>query len=61
MNATLRRNARINSMGLNLDCNVICDQCGTPRNKGKHQTCSRIRQAAGIARRAQLRVQEISE
>jgi hypothetical protein len=61
MNLPLRRKARLNNMGLNIDCNVICDQCGIPRNKGKHQKCSRIRQAAGITRRAQLREQEIPE
>ncbi|ANC03984.1 hypothetical protein AB688_18440 [Pseudomonas putida] len=27
---------------------VICDVCGTPRNKGKHDKCSKARQAAGF-------------
>lgn len=27
---------------------VICDVCGKARTKGKHDKCSRIRQAAGF-------------
>lgn len=52
MNAPLRRKARINSRGLSTDCNVICDQCGVPCNTGRHDTCSKTRQAARAARLA---------
>jgi len=52
MNAPLRRRARVNSRGLSTDCNVICDQCGIPRNKGRHDSCSKKRQAARAARLA---------
>lgn len=50
MTKPLRRKARINNRGLSTDCNVICDQCGIPRNKGRHDTCSKKRQAARAAR-----------
>jgi len=52
MNPPLRRKARINTRGLCTDCNVICDQCGIARNKGKHDKCSKKRQAARAARLA---------
>ena len=52
MNAPLRRKARLNSRGLCTDCNVICDQCGIPRNKGRHDQCSKNQQAARALRLA---------
>jgi len=42
---TLRRTVRINSAGLSFVLPRICDQCQRPRNLGKHDKCSKARQA----------------
>lgn len=51
MNGPLTRKARLNTMPLKLDLQVICDQCGTSRAHGNHKRCSKQRQAQGLARR----------
>lgn len=47
----LRRTAKKNGAPLiNLDLPSRCDICERPRNKGKHDACSRARQAANAHR-----------
>lgn len=36
-----------------LDLQTICDKCDKSRAHGDHEQCSKLRQAEGIARRAQ--------
>ncbi len=49
----LRRTARIRQGQMApLDLCTICDKCNKSRAHGKHQKCSKQRQAESIARRA---------
>lgn len=41
----LRRTTTPSPLPLNLELPRICDQCGKPRNQGKHDRCSKQRQA----------------
>jgi len=41
----LRRTVSIKSAGLSFELPNNCDQCNRPRNLGKHDKCSKARQA----------------
>ena len=55
--SALRRTVRINGGPMRpRDLNVMCDQCNKSRAHGNHTTCSKLRQAESVERRAREKV-----